>query len=154
MIYTGILPKISWDILRYHRIFSHETFQIVEKWLWPFTMRCDHLNINHFSTIWNISDCRKMDVTIHYEVWSAQYKPFFYNLKHFSMSVSTSQSWVLTNWELIFQHWDLSNWILFIILYIGSFCMQVKSFRFYFNRKLLTLNWNYNNQSVPLTPPC
>ena len=45
MIYTVVVPRISWDILRYHRIFSYETFQIVEKWLWPFTMRCDQLNI-------------------------------------------------------------------------------------------------------------
>ena len=32
----------------------------VEKWLWPFTIRCDHLKTNHFSTIWNVSGCRKM----------------------------------------------------------------------------------------------
>ena len=31
-----------------------DVFQIVEKWMWPFTLRCDQLNINHFSTIWNV----------------------------------------------------------------------------------------------------
>ena len=102
-------PEISQDIQSWNisDCRKMDVFQIVEKWMWPFTLRCDDLNINHFSTIWNISDCRKMVVTIHYKVWSSQYKPFFYGCLNIS---------VLTNWELVFQHWDLSNWILFYYL--------------------------------------
>ena len=141
MIYTSI-PQ---DILRYHRIFSHEIFfiflqseifQIVEKWLCPFSTRCDQLNINHLSTIWNISDCRKMAVTIQYEVWLAQW--FKKNWK-ISMSIiytpqDISGCCIVKYFSIMkyFQSWNI--WITWSfkldLVYRISVC-NFKSFRFY-----------------------
>ena len=102
MIYTSI-PQ---DILRYHRIFSHEIFfiflqseifQIVEKWLWPFSMRCDWLN-----------GLRRTERYL----WV-----LFIHLR-ISQDVVLSnifQSWNIFSLE-IFELHDLFNWI----LYIGS----------------------------------
>ena len=143
MIYTSI-PQ---DILRYHRIFSHEIFfiflqseifQIVEKWLCPFSTRCDQLNINHLSTIWNISDCRKMAVTIQYEVWLAQW--FKKNWK-ISMSIiytpqDISGCCIVKYFSIMkyFQSWNI--WITWSfkldLVYRISVC-NFKSFRFYFS---------------------
>ena len=145
MIYTSI-PQ---DILRYHRIFSHEIFfiflqseifQIVEKWLCPFSTRCDQLNINHLSTIWNISDCRKMAVTIQYEVWLAQW--FKKNWK-ISMSIiytpqDISGCCIVKYFSIMkyFQSWNI--WITWSfkldLVYRISVC-NFKSFRFYSSRK-------------------
>ena len=49
-------PEISQDIQSWNisDCRKMDVFQIVEKWMWPFTMSCDQLIINHFSTIWNI----------------------------------------------------------------------------------------------------
>ena len=61
-------------------------FQIVEKW---FILSWSHLIVNshiHFSTIWNVSDCRKMvniELITPQSEWS---HPFFYNLKHIHFS--------------------------------------------------------------------
>ena len=142
MIYTSI-PQ---DILRYHRIFSHEIFfiflqseifQIVEKWLCPFSTRCDQLNINHLSTIWNIADCRKMAVTIQYEVWLAQW--FKKNWK-ISMSIiytpqDISGCCIVKYFSIMkyFQSWNI--WITWSfkldLVYRISVC-NFKSFRFYY----------------------
>ena len=148
MIYTSI-PQ---DILRYHRIFSHEIFfiflqseifQIVEKWLCPFSTRCDQLNINHLSTIWNISDCRKMAVTIQYEVWLAQW--FKKNWK-ISMSIiytpqDISGCCIVKYFSIMkyFQSWNI--WITWSfkldLVYRISVC-NFKSFRFYFLSKCVS----------------
>ena len=66
------LISIDWDV---------ET--PTEKW---FILSWSHIIVNghnHFSTIWNVSDCRKIvyiEMITPYSEWS---QPFFYNLKCF-----------------------------------------------------------------------
>ena len=161
MIYTSI-PQ---DILRYHRIFSHEIFfiflqseifQIVEKWLCPFSTRCDQLNINHLSTIWNISDCRKMAVTIQYEVWLAQW--FKKNWK-ISMSIiytpqDISGCCIVKYFSIMkyFQSWNI--WITWSfkldLVYRISVC-NFKSFRFYYFFVCVILLIPEREEDWPLT---
>ena len=118
-------------------------FQIVEKW---FILSWSHLIVNshiHFSTIWNVSDCRKMvyiEIYIFLQPETFQIVEKWFVLRwshlivkghnHFS-TFQIVEKWLILSWS----HLKVNGHIHFSTIWNTSIFLQSETHPFFYNLK-------------------